>query len=542
MDATAHPRLRGAGPARYWGWALVALVLAPVLALFAISLAGVSELGGSPRAFVLLANTVVVGLGTAALAVSLGVSCAWLVEMCEFPLRRPLGFLLFLPFAIPPYLQAYVWADVVDDGGWLPVGVGLRNPAGACVVMALVLFPYVYMFARAAFAQRSCNLLAASRMLGCSPWGAFFKVALPLARPAIAVGALLAFMEAINDIAIAEDYGLSTLSYHIYDVWLNRDDRQLAAAYATLLMALALVLASFEQLGRVRQRQYEISQRCICAGNAYPIDGVKALAASSFCAMVAALGFFAPVVLLVSRLIGASNGLSDDVLESLADTAALLALVIVACFLLGGGISYLRRRFGPRPLGLASRLTAVGYAFPGIVYALGAIAAAGWLAWMVESVIDVSIHWIWTTSVLVLVAALSFRYVVITAGAIDSAMTAIPPHIDAVCRNAGKSRLASLLGVHLPLMRPMLAVGLLLLMVDLVKELPLTLVLRPLGTTTLALDVYQYAADEDLGSAAAPALVLVLLATVALALVYRWVVPAWRAGLDGHQVQDTGGK
>ena len=198
-------------PNELGGWFLVALILAPVFTLIVISVDGLASGGLGSRSIRLTASTVSLGLTTALIALVIGVSCAWLIEMCMFPGRRLLGFLLFLPFAIPPYLQAYVWAELVDDGGWLPVGYGLRNPLGASLVMALVLYPYIYMFARGAFAQRSCGLNVAARVLGCGSWGAFFRISLPVARPAIAIGALLVFMEVANDIAIAEDYGLSTL-------------------------------------------------------------------------------------------------------------------------------------------------------------------------------------------------------------------------------------------------------------------------------------------------------------------------------------------
>lgn len=516
-------RLREAG-----GWLLAALALSPVLALVAVSTGGLLEGHLGPRAFRLVASTVSLGVGTALLAAAWGVSCAWLVESCSFPGRKALGFLLFLPFAVPPYLQAYVWADLVDDGGWLPPGYGLRNPIGACLVMSTVLYPYVYMFARGAFAQRSCGLTAAARVLGCTPWGAFVRTSLPVARPAIAVGCLLVFMEVANDIAIAEDYGLSTLGYHIYDVWLNRDDRSAAAAMAFLLLVAAFVIASAESFSRRRQRQYESLPRCTCADSEYRLRGLRAAAASAWLALVFAVGFAVPAATLALRMAKGPQVRWGSVLEAFGDTLALVASVAATCFLVGGALTLVARGRSSAALRLACRAATVGYAFPGMVYGLGCIALATAAASAATAAFGVSIHWTWTSSTFLLVMALSLRYIVISAGAYDAAARAVPPSYDAACRIAGKTRLESLLQVHLPLMRPVLTVGLMLLAVDVIKELPLTLILRPFGTETLAVRVHQYAADEDLAGAAPAALAMVAMSALMLAPVYRWLVPAWR--------------
>lgn len=514
------------------GWVLVAIVLAPVLALLAMSFDGL--LGGhlGPRAFRLTATTLALGLGTSVLAILWGVSCAWLVEMCVFPGRKALGFLLFLPFAIPAYLQAYVWADLVDDGGWLPVGLGVRNLPGACIVMSLVLYPYVYMFARGAFAQRSCGLSVAARVLGCTAWGSFFRVSLPVARPAIAVGALLVFMEVANDIAIAEDYGLSTLGYHIYDVWLNRDDRQSAAAMAFILMIMAVVLVATELFSRRRQKQYEVVSHCSCSYAEHRLHGFKAVLAMSWGMLVFSLGFAMPVIVLVYRMAKGATVDMDRVLEAFFDTAGLVVAVAAACFAVGGAVSLLAKSKASVALRALCKLTMVGYAFPGLVYGLGAIAIATGMASVLFDLTGMSMHWMWTTTAGLLVVALAFRFLVISSGSIESAMNAIPPGFGTACKMAGKSKVKSLLQVHLPLMRPVLTVGLLLLAVDVIKELPLTLILRPFDMQTLSVHIYQYAADEDLAGAAPAALAMVLSSVAMLALVYRWIVPAWQERKD----------
>ena len=422
--------------------------------------------------------------------------------------------------------KLYIWADLVDDGGWLPAGYGVRNFWGACLLFSLVLYPYVYMFARAAFAQSSCALLSASRILGCTPWAAFRRVALPVARPAIAVGALLVFMEVINDIAIAEDYGLQTLGYHIYDVWLNRDNKSAAAALALLLIMFALVLVVIEVFSRHRQRQYELEQHCYCSDNEYHLQGGRLVLAVSFCTVLATAGFFLPLGALIENMSG--TGLQDltAVVAAATDTLTLVVLVAGVGFLLGGALTYVRHRTAGMGLRVASQLPLIGYAFPGMIYGLGTIVAASAVAHFLAINFGIAASWLWTTIGL-LIFALACRYIVITSGAVEAALSLVPPHYAAVGRNAGKSPLMMLLQIYLPLMRPALLVGVMLLAVDVIKELPLTLVLRPLGTDTLALLVYQHAADENLGRAAPAALLMILLAAMMLAVSYRWIVPAW---------------
>lgn len=398
---------------------------------------------------------------------------------------------------------------------------------GGCLVMSLALYPYVYMFARASFAQRSCSLLAAARLLGHTPWGAFLRVALPVARPALAVGGLLVFMETANDIAVAEDFGLPTLGYHVYDLWLNRDELAGAAAVALLMVVMALALASAEAASRKRQRQYQQGVRCYCSDFSYRLVGFKAGLAMAWCALLFLLAFGLPVARLIHKSSYGSLGAWHDALLALADSLFLVALVVILCFIVGALLTYLGwRAKGPLGSGMV-RFSLVGYAFPGIIYAMGLILAVGKLAAWLEASWGWSIHWLWVSSTTLLVFALACRFVVMSWGAIEAGNAHVAPSYLAVASNAGKNWLAVLWKVRLPLMRPALLAGALLLLVDVLKELPLTLVLRPFGTTTMALHVYQHASDEDLSNAAPAALLMLAVATVALLLAYRWLVPAW---------------
>lgn len=519
------PLWRFARPA--CSWLVVGLVLAPLLALLVEGSAGVLAGHLESRVLRLAGTTLLLAGGSTVLASMFGVGSAWLVENCEFPGRKLFAFALFLPFAVPPYLLAYVWSDLVDDGGWLPPGVGVRNLAGACLVMSLVLYPYVYMFARASFAQRSSGLLVAARLLGCTPWGAFWRTAVPLARPAIAVGGLLVFMEVANDIAVAEDYGLQTLGYYIYDLWLNRDQRSAAAAVSMLMMVMALVLALGEFTSRRRQRQYQQGVRCYCSDYSYRLSGSKGMLAMAWCATLFGFAFAVPVVTLGLRVVHSSTRAMWAALAAAADTLLLAAMVVVLSFCLGGLLVAMRRWGGGAITKVLTWLALLGYAFPGIIYALGAILAVSAAATWLEAQTGWLIHWLWTTTVCLLVFALASRFVTISWGALETGLTQVPPKYAAVARSAGKSWWATLLVVYLPMMRPALFAGGILLLVDVIKELPLVLVLRPFGTDTLSLLVFQHASDEDLVNSAPAALLMLVIAAVGLALAYRWMVPAW---------------
>lgn len=505
---------------------ILGVLLLPICSVVVISIVGLAYFSFDSSFFAMTATTLALAVGTVVLASIWGVGSAWLVEVCRFPGRRLFAFALFLPFAMPPYLIAYVWADLVDDGGWLPLGVGLRNLVGACVVMSLVLYPYIYLFVRASFAQRASSLFSAARLLGCTPIQAFWRVALPVAQPAIAAGGLLVFMETANDIAVAEDFGLRTLGYHVYDVWLNRDGAHAAASVSLVLMLVAVLLAMGERFSRRRQRQYEQRARNYSSDFSYTLTGVRAAWALLWCGTLFVAAFGVPVIALLSKLAFSEAIAITAALHATADSLRITALVVLVGLLFGGTLHLLlaQRNLVARVVG---RLAQVGYSFPGTIYALGAITAVSWLANKIETHLDVSLHWLWVSSLTVLVLVLASRFVVVIVGAFESGAAQVSPRYVAVARSTGKGALAVLLRVYLPLMRPALFAGILLLFVDVLKELPLTLILRPFGTDTLAVQIYQYAADEDLGNAVPAALTLVLLASVALGLAYRWQSAVW---------------
>lgn len=496
--------------------ALLLAAIAPLAAVLALPLLFPSGAAWPRGAGSMLAATMLLAGGASALALLWGTAAAWLVEMCSFAGRRVFGLLLFLPFALPPYLHAYVWGDLADT-----VAIaGVRSMPGACLLMSFALYPYVYMFARASFARQSSSLQAASRLLGCTPWGAFFKVALPMARPALGIGALLVFMEAANDIAVAQDFGLGTLGYRVYDLWLNRGAGGSAALLASLLAAIGIALFWLESFMRRRQRQYESSLRHFGSASVHRLRGGRAALACCGCGALALLGFAVPALALAAKALASSAWRPARLADALADTLLLALLAGLASFAIGVALLWLRRRSRLAAVRLACVLPAGGYALPGVVYGMGCLLLAGALADGLFGLTGYSAHWLMHSSIGVLVLALACRYLVIPGGALERGLEAVSPRMDEVGRCAGKSRLAMLFQVWLPLLRPSLLAGGLLLAADIIKELPLTLLLRPLGTDPLAPLLYQYASDEDLGLAAPPALLLVMLTLTLLCLAY----------------------
>ena len=495
---------------------IVLAVLAPFLG-FGTGTAVFSGLTANAAALLRYgANTLALAGLAALLAALLGTATAWLIERCRFAGRDIGAFALFLPFAIPPYLAAFVWSDLADRIG---AGFVVRNAYGAALIMALTLYPYVYFLARAAFCQQTGALLAAARTLGCTSWQAFWRLSLPLARPAIAVGMLLVAMETANDIAVAEDYGLATLGYFVYDNWLNRGDRAAAAAAAVLLAIGALAAGWCETASRRRQRHHQEQVRTFASEGLMHLSGWKGALAGLACWLPALLGFVIPALALFRHALLAPAAAWQRLPSALLGTVLLIAGAAIVAYLLAAAFVFVRAR--SRVPGLLEAIARSGYAVPGSVFALGSLAAIAALAAALEDATGMSIHWLWVSAPVVLIYALAVRYLAVASGSLESGIAAVSPRLSQVARNCGLSRLRILRMVHLPIMAPAIAAGLLLIATDIAKELPLTLILRPFGMSSLAVEAYIFASDEDLFGAAPSALALIAIAAAGLAIAHR---------------------
>lgn len=528
----------------------IAAALIALLCLLPMLAVAIAALTGGTDTLRHLADTVLSGYirNTAFLVVlvSIGTLCigtgaAWLVTMTEFPGRRVLEIALVLPLAFPAYVLAYAYTHILDHPGivqaslrtlmgwgprdyWFPE---IRSLGGAAMMLILVLYPYVYLLARAAFLQQSASTFLAARALGTRPWQAFLRVSIPMARPAIASGVLLAVMETIADFGTVAYFGVQTFATGIYASWFSMADRAGAAQLALGILAVALLLALMERYSRGGAK-YHASAKRQDVMLRMKLTGLNAVAATTLCAIPVLFGCLIPVVALLVMGLGSEQDLlspryvafiTNSVI--LASTAALLT--VVAAVALG----YLQRLDDGRFSNIATSVARLGYAVPGGVIAVGLMVPFAGLdnaldAWMRET-FDVSTGLLITGSIWVLIAAYMIRFLAAALGAYEGGQVAVNANMDAASRALGQSAFGTLRRVHFPILRPSLLTALLIVFVDVMKELPATLILRPFNFDTLAVQAYRLASDERLEGAAVPSLVIVAIGLLPVILICRQV-------------------
>lgn len=530
-------RVVGAG----WRIASIAIalgVLAPVLTLF--SLATGSD--GThwwhlaehvlPRAAL---NTAQLLAGVGVIVLVVGTGCAWLVTAFDFPGRRILSWALLLPLAMPAYIVAFVYLDLLHPIGPVQGAIrwalgfdsprdfrlpDLRSMPGAIFVLGFVLYPYVYLTARAMFLTQPANLLDAARSLGETRWGAFLRVGLPLARPALMVGLSLALLETLNDIGASEFLGIQTLTVAIYTTWVVRSDLAGAAQIACSMLFVVVALVMLERRGRLRRR-FSSTQR-MHPMQPHRLRGMAAFWATVLGSLPVFIGFIAPAAYLlwetVKRL-QMGEGVSAGLVTSLGNTLGLASGVTVTAVLAALVVAWTARSAGSRRNGARwqSRVASLGYALPGTVLALGLLTPALAFDAALGTVFGLDGLPLMGAGV-VLVVACAIRFLAMPVGSIEAGLARIPPALEQASRLLGETANGTLRRVHLPLLRPALAAGALLVFVDAMKELPATLLLRPSNFDTLATWLYAEAArgTYEEGAIAALAIVVAGLAPVLL--------------------------
>lgn len=477
-------------------------------------------------------NSLAIAAIVAMLAGAGGVGCAWLVAVFDFPGKRIFEWALVLPLAMPAYVVAYAYTDFLQFSG--PVQSALRNSfgwqagdywfpqirsvGGAGILFAMVLYPYVYLLARNAFLERSPRMWDAARTLGMGPWHAFVKVSLPLARPAAVAGIALALMETLADYGAVAYFGVPTLTTGIYKSWYTFSDRTAAAQLAAVLLIAVTVLMLLEQKSRGRARYYAVGSRTKMQ-LPMPLRGVRGWGSTLFCVVPVLLGFVIPLAILLRLMLredavvfGARymEWLKNSVL--LAGVTACIAVLI--CILL----AYAARVTKSRVQAACNRVVSMGYAVPGAVIAVGILIPLSRLdAWSA----DRGLGFVLTGSVAALVYAYLVRFLAVSYQSVQSGLVKITPSMDASARILGHGLGAMLLRVHAPLLwRSVLTAGL-LVFVDVVKELPATLTVRPFNFDTLAVITHQLASDERLGEAALPAFTIVMIAFIPVIVLAR---------------------
>jgi iron(III) transport system permease protein len=539
-----------AGGERGWSIASVALALlalAPLLALAAVAVQGSDGLWSHIAVHVLpqaSLNTVLLLAGVGAMVMVLGTGGAWLVTAYDFPGRGMLSWALLLPLAMPTYIVAYAYLDLLHPLGPLQGGLrallgidsprdfrlpDIRSLPGCALLLGLVLYPYVYLTTRAMFATQAGGLLEAARTLGAGRVAQFFRVALPMARPAVAVGVALALLETLNDIGASEFLGVQTLTVSVYTTWVSRSDLPGAAQIALSMLVLVLALIVLERYGRRRQR-YAAGQRPRPM-QPQRLRGMAAALALGLGALPVLAGFLLPA----GHLLWASverlemyGGVSRQLLDSAWNTLRIAAVATVFTVLAGLVLAWtlrlgqLRRR--PRLAAACLRTASLGYAVPGTVLAIGLLTPLAWfdigLGWVLQP-LGVEPRMLLMGSAAALVIAYLLRFVAISAGSADAGLARIPPSLDQAARGLGETSGGALRRVHLPLLHPALAAGALLVFVDAMKELPATLMLRPVNFDTLATWLYADAARGAYEEGAVAALLIVLAGLLPVALLAR---------------------
>lgn len=484
-------------------------------------------------------NSILLMIGVSFGVLSIGIICAWLTSMCEFPGRKLLSWLLLLPLAFPAYIIAYTYTGLLDVEGslqsflraqfnwrygdyWFPE---VRSLAGAATMLSLVLYPYVYLMARAAFLEQSICVLEVSRTLGNGAFNTFRKVALPLARPAIVTGLSLALMETLADYGTVQYFGVSTFTTGIFRTWFGMGDSTTAAQLSATLMGFVLVLILLERWSRKRARFHHTSGK-YSAIDRYPLSGSKAWLALIACLLPVLFGFLLPAAQLLTWTFSTAEETLDASFLALAGNSLLLATVSAAiAVVLALMLAYGKRLRNTVVTSASVRFATMGYAIPGTVIAMGIILPLAWfdntLDDFMRTNFDFSTGLLFSGTLFALVFAYIVRFLSVSIQAVESGLTKIKPSVDDAGRSLGLTPIAVLTQLHLPLMKGTVLTALLLVFVDVLKELPATLILRPFNYNTLAVRAYEMAADEQLADAGAPALMIVLTGIIPVILLNK---------------------
>ncbi len=531
------------------GWSVTALLVAtlvalPLLSVLALALAGSGDVWSHLASTVLgnyIRTSLLLMLGVGVGVALIGTGTAWLTAACRFPGVRIFEWALLLPLAVPAYIVAYIYTDILEYAGpvqgalrnlmgwnsardyWFPE---IRSLGGAIAVMVLTLYPYVYLLARSSFLEQTATLLDAGRVLGNGPWRNFLRVAVPLARPAIVVGVSLALMETLNDFGTVDFFAVQTFTAGIYDVWLNMNSVAGAAQLATVLLLFVFSLFTAERLAR-RGRRFDMK-----AGrkktHVHELRGWLAVVAFLACSLLLLFGFLLPMSVLISHaLVFYQDSLDSGFWVHAGHSLLVSTLVALVATMLGLVLGYGARLSGTAMTRYASRVAGIGYAVPGSVLAVGIMLPLTQIDRSLNILstryFDVSLGLVLSGTVFALVYGYSARFMALSLGSVESGLARITPNMDGAARTLGASGGETLRRVHLPLLRRSLLTAMLLVFVDSMKELPITMLLRPFNFDTLATYTHQFARNELFEEAALGALAIVAVGILPVVLLSRTI-------------------
>ena len=493
-----------------------------------------------------IATTLYLCAGVAVGTIGIGTAAAWLVTMHDFPGRRLFEWALVLPLAVPTYVMAYTYTDLLQFVGpvqswlrdtfaltpgsyWFP---DVRTLGGAVVIFTFVLYPYVYLMARASFLERASGMLDVGRSLGLGPWRRFYSIALPLARPAIAAGAALALMETLADYGAVSYFGVQTFTTGIYRAWFSLGDRQAAAQLAAALLGFVALLLLLERASRGRARFDAAGGQHGAHANTR-LHGLRAAGAVLVCAAPLLAGFVLPAAVLLHMAITSGDAQFGERFFQLARNsfvlASLTAVLAVAVAVL---LAFAARTARGGLMHRANRLVALGYALSGTVIAVGVLIPVTRVdTWLASAIMDItgrSPGLLLTGGIAALVYAYLVRFLAVSLHAVEASLAKITPSMDDAARSLGHGAWATLRRVHLPILRGSLLTGALMVFVEVMKELPATLVMRPFNFDTLATQAYTLASDERLAEASTAALAIVAVGVLPLIILTREIARSRR--------------
>ena len=465
-----------------------------------------------------------VGIGT----LLIGTCTAWLVTLCRFPGRRIFEWALLLPLAMPAYVVAYVYTDVFEFAGpvqallrnifgwessrdyWFPE---IRSLGGAIIVMTLTLYPYVYLLARVAFVQQSVCILEVSRTLGKTAWQSFFSIALPSARPSLFIGVSLVLMETLNDFGTVDFFAVETLTAGIFDVWLNLNNLSGAAQLAVIALCFVLLLLWAERKSRSNQRFHNTSTK-YQALPSYQLKRAKMFGAVILCVLPIGFGFILPSCVLGYYALGFyEESISRDFYSILSNSLVLSSLSAILSVSAGIFLAYGVRLKESTLLKLAARFASIGYAVPGAVLAVGVLIPMGKVDVVIQgylkNVFGISTGLLFSGTIAAVSYGYLTRFLALSYGTVEASLMRITPNMDGAARTLGLGPMKTLERIHLPLIRGGILAAAILVFVDTMKELPMTIILRPFNFETLATHVHQLASDELLEESALGSLSIV---------------------------------
>ncbi|MEL0628123.1 iron ABC transporter permease [Psychromonas aquatilis] len=523
-------------------WVVTCSLLSPIIAIF-ISAFNIDENGSFTHLldtvlFTYISNSVLVIITVVAISILFALPSAWLVACCEFPGRKKLQWVLMLPLAMPPYIVAIVYTDLLDFAGpvqlflrsffgWQSVNdyyfPDIRTLFGASVILALSLFPYLYLLLRSAFLTQSAGLFQAARTLGLPPTKAFFRVSLPLSRSAMAVGISLIAMETLGDFATVNYFAVHTLTTAIYDTWLELGSLTTAAKISSVMLLVLVGLISLENYSRRKQRVYQRNN----SGQVdlrFVLAGWRKWGTLIFIWTLLSLSLFIPISTLVYYAVYYFKASLNEELFDYTLNSLWLAFLVAFLALFVALIVNFYQRLTP---GLAAkssiRLSSLGYAVPGTVVAIGVLIPLTNLDHLLNDLLlslDLSpVGLVFSGSLIILVLGYLVRFTAIAVGSVDSSLVQVAPSLDLASRTLGNGAVKTLWRVNMPLIRKGMLTAFILVFIEAMKELPAALLLRPFNFETLATYVYQFVSDEMIEYAALPALLIIVLGLIPFIIV-----------------------